>query len=567
MRFVIAAIVIAALAAPDTADAAFWDVELVYSDWFASGDASLAVGPSSVPSVSYSAGGSLYFAVRGVGEWNSQLVANVGFMGGFPSHAYNPAGVPCIAYVDASGSVSDYVRFAYRPSSTWITETVDSTGWMPDRLSLAFNPYGGAHIAYCKTTGAYPNLVHTIRVARKINNWIPQDVARVGGVTAPAMAISSSNTAYVAFCDPGTGELKVGSSSAGGPWSVETVDGSVSSAAVSYPAIAIQPNALPAVAYVVNLAGSAELRLACKTSGGWRIEKAASLQKGLSYNCAVCVEPSGIPFIAYQDPANSTFRNAWKHGGAWLAETVDEAPGTGVYPSLRLDSLGNIDAAYYDSGNSAVKFAWAAAPKDLAAAKTGPEGSWVQISGLIAANVQGEAEGSSTPRVYAQMADRRCGIALYHGPAGVARGDILDVYGTLYTDNGERVLYNTAVSLLGSTQEPKPLAMVNAALGGGGWHYSPGPPETGQRGVSGGTGLNNIGLLVRTWGRFTYVNPYEFIVDDGSGAPVRCRMPTASASPAWNYVGVTGLSSCTTGTRGLERVLRVRSLSDIVVVF
>ena len=58
------------------------------------------------------------------------------------------------------------------------------------------------------------------------------------------------------------------------------------------------------------------------------------------------------------------------------------------------------------------------------------------------------------------------------------------------------------VSVLGAAcfaEGPAPLAVVNKAIGGGALNqYTPG--------VEGGQGLNNIGLLIRTWGKVTFVD-------------------------------------------------------------
>ena len=59
---------------------------------------------------------------------------------------------------------------------------------------------------------------------------------------------------------------------------------------------------------------------------------------------------------------------------------------------------------------------------------------------------------------------------------------------------------------------PQPLAMNNKTLGGGSLNaHTPG--------VTDGAGLNNIGLLVKTWGKVTYTDDENkfFYIDDGSG--------------------------------------------------
>ncbi|MEN6356765.1 MAG: hypothetical protein ABFD83_06740 [Armatimonadota bacterium] len=59
--------------------------------------------------------------------------------------------------------------------------------------------------------------------------------------------------------------------------------------------------------------------------------------------------------------------------------------------------------------------------------------------------------------------------------------------------------------------EVQPIAMNNRAIGGGALNaYTPG--------VQNGAGANNIGLLIKTWGKVTWVdtsNEY-FYIDDGS---------------------------------------------------
>jgi len=59
----------------------------------------------------------------------------------------------------------------------------------------------------------------------------------------------------------------------------------------------------------------------------------------------------------------------------------------------------------------------------------------------------------------------------------------------------------------------KPVAMGHKAIGGGDIVGTP------THGVDGGKGLNNIGLLVKTWGKVTYKDPGGafFYFDDGAG--------------------------------------------------
>lgn len=126
-----------------------------------------------------------------------------------------------------------------------------------------------------------------------------------------------------------------------------------------------------------------------------------------------------------------------------------------------------------------------------------------------------------------------------------------------------------------------PLAMSNRALGGRDLNQY-------TVGVVGGFGPNNIGLLVRTWGKVTWVdtaNQY-FYIDDGSGlkdgtlrtdgtAVTGIRVSygglaqgvAAVTPPITNaYAVVTGICSTVRGIVGTEvrPNLRVRNGSDIL---
>lgn len=152
----------------------------------------------------------------------------------------------------------------------------------------------------------------------------------------------------------------------------------------------------------------------------------------------------------------------------------------------------------------------------------------------------------------------------------VTVGKRYTVTGTMKTNlDGERYIEATAVdpNTSGWTIDVPPLGMNNKTLGGGDWHYDAGT-GAGQKGITGGSGLNNIGLLVRTWGKVKAFDPSTtptwFVIDDGSGVDVRCEVPNSVAvHKTWTYVGVTGISSRENIGGVLHRLLRVRTQADI----
>src|SRR5450759_704508 len=146
-----------------------------------------------------------------------------------------------------------------------------------------------------------------------------------------------------------------------------------------------------------------------------------------------------------------------------------------------------------------------------------------------------------------------------------AVGKRVDVVGYMHTNNAGNERYILADSA-DPTLPPDdhtilPVGMSNKALGGGDWSVvGPG----GQLGVSNCYGLNNIGLLVKTWGQFHLINATTFTVDDGSGRNIRCTVPSGTfLSSAWQYVVVTGISSMYNLGSSYLPLLLVR---DIVVV-
>jgi hypothetical protein len=105
---------------------------------------------------------------------------------------------------------------------------------------------------------------------------------------------------------------------------------------------------------------------------------------------------------------------------------------------------------------------------------------------------------------------------------------------------------------------PYPVFLANISLGGAALNaYTPG--------VAGAFGVNNIGLLIKTFGKFTYIDTQTFTIDDGSGVNVKCVVADGvTIDPNWNYVAVTGISSCETVGSELHRLIRVRKQDDIV---
>jgi hypothetical protein len=200
--------------------------------------------------------------------------------------------------------------------------------------------------------------------------------------------------------------------------------------------------------------------------------------------------------------------------------------------------------------------------QNLEQAKVLADGTHVQANRLVATTSAG-AFGSNT-LAYLEQEDRASGIrVVLASPAGWllegARASVTGVMST--TPDQERQIASATLTLASPGAPLEPLRMTNRALGGG----NLGVPPLGQAGVTGGYGVNTVGLLVVVWG--TVVNDPSAgytLLDDGSGTPV--RVETGHLAVLWSqgdYLKVTGLSSLRKNGEILERLIIPRSNADV----
>ncbi len=166
-----------------------------------------------------------------------------------------------------------------------------------------------------------------------------------------------------------------------------------------------------------------------------------------------------------------------------------------------------------------------------------------------------------TDYLYIEEDTRYSGLRVEKTGHGRSKGERVNVVGTLATNaGGERYLAASTVTLNGAGTM-NPFGMINKLIGGGDFAYSAGPPVSGQRGVTGGYGLNNIGLLVQTWGKITETDSQWFKIDDGSSVSLTVAYPPFAYAQN-DYVALAGISSCEIdGSSNVQRVLRPQPLT------
>ena len=192
----------------------------------------------------------------------------------------------------------------------------------------------------------------------------------------------------------------------------------------------------------------------------------------------------------------------------------------------------------------------------IAEAKNHPDGEAVMLSGKIVSANFGD-------HFYICEADRSSGIRV--NETSPNEGDSADVSGVLQTISGERVITSPSVNSSAGGTVPDPISMTNRALGGASLNpYTPG--------VTGGSGVNNIGLLVTIVGRVTHSEVGFCYIDDGSALQdgsgyigVKVDTSTLSASPAEDaYVTITGISATELSGPNTIRLLKPRRDADVV---
>ncbi len=142
---------------------------------------------------------------------------------------------------------------------------------------------------------------------------------------------------------------------------------------------------------------------------------------------------------------------------------------------------------------------------------------------------------------YIEEDNRNIGIRVEKTAHGLQVGMRADITGTMKTNaNNERAIL-ASIATHNGDGALAPVGMNNKTLGGGNWKIV---GTGGQKGTSNSIGLNNIGLLVKTWGKYQPIDATNFSIDDGAGLNIKCTVPAGTfLGSGWQYVAVTGISS------------------------
>ncbi len=203
-----------------------------------------------------------------------------------------------------------------------------------------------------------------------------------------------------------------------------------------------------------------------------------------------------------------------------------------------------------------------------AEAKTKPDGTIVRLlEKIVSAGISELGD-----RFYIQEADRSSGIQVYCAGAAVPNlieGQMVNVEGLIATRSGERCIINPSVNVVASGNAIFPLSVTSSSLGGG--PFGQNLFFVGQKGITGRFGLNNIGLLVLTWGRVEDSGPGYIVINDGKkGTYGRVKVDTSRLIVLPNvgdYISIVGISSLEETDSGIfVPLLLPRRQTDLQVI-
>lgn len=194
-----------------------------------------------------------------------------------------------------------------------------------------------------------------------------------------------------------------------------------------------------------------------------------------------------------------------------------------------------------------------AKPVTVAGAKAEANGTMVALDDVI-------VTASLSDCTYVEDFDGHSGIKI--AATGIPEGTMLDMAGFISAPAIERQISGYSIITGAGGHDLRSMAITNRDLGGDFLNsYTLGP--------MGGLGVNNIGLLVTTWGNVVTSQNGYFIIDDGSrieGVPVNLKVsvPAGVTCPGVNtFAVVTGISTVEVNGGVVTRLLRVRKPGDI----
>ena len=226
----------------------------------------------------------------------------------------------------------------------------------------------------------------------------------------------------------------------------------------------------------------------------------------------------------------------WTSAGSATSATISGLSltiGSTYYITVR--AVNGTDLTSTPMTSSGVKIARAVT--SIQAAKDLDNSEPVALPALV---VSGKYAG----KFYVEESNRTSGIRVNSGDS-VDVGQMVTVYGIMgIADGCERAILSPKVIKESSTSAPSidPVMIIGNAVGGGAFNAN-------TPGITNGTGLYNVGMLVRMAGSVGSILADGFVLNDGSNIKTEdgetgIKVYTGSSSSPGSFAVVTGVVSC-----------------------
>ena len=199
------------------------------------------------------------------GSWTTEVLEAARYQGHQTGLALGPAGAAHVVWVPEA---SRALRYATNATGDWITETIDAT-LRADYPCIAIDDAGTLHVAY-----EDQDSFDVRHATREGGVWRTESLGMRG--MGLSLALGPDGAAHLAFGNPGLGGgAPTHATNASGAWTSEPTGSGYPSGVGTAPSLAIGPDGVIHVAWVVQDAGV--LRYASNAAGSFAEQDVATL--------------------------------------------------------------------------------------------------------------------------------------------------------------------------------------------------------------------------------------------------------------------------------------------------
>ncbi|MBI5454124.1 MAG: chitobiase/beta-hexosaminidase C-terminal domain-containing protein, partial [Deltaproteobacteria bacterium] len=276
-----------------------------------------------------------------------------------------------ISYVERIDNSTYHLKYSSNASGSWTASFIDLIG-ANCVTSIAIDGQDKAHISYQGVDG---ELKYATNASGAWVTYIIDNTVNYASGLRSSIAIDSSDKTHISYytyntLNAGPPAIKY-ATNASGTWALSTVYSAYD--IVSYNSVAVDSNNKAHISFNTVAGGPpiGFLKYASNSTGSWVVADADGTgSDNVGAYASIAVDSNNKIHIGYYDSTNTALKYATNVSGAWNAGIVDNSGDTGVHVSIDIDqnnkahisySNGNTQNLYYATNLSG---AWATSPID-----------------------------------------------------------------------------------------------------------------------------------------------------------------------------------------------------------